>query len=112
VRSGSEIHRIERDEEVISRLVVLEARFWDHVINDIEPPADGSGRRPEACGACIRAKTRLSISARTELVETFSNLVSLNEAVAEQEQQAELLKQTLQQAMGDHPLPGLAHWER
>ena len=39
-----EIHRIERDEDVIARLTVLEARFWHHVTTDTEPPADGSAR--------------------------------------------------------------------
>jgi len=31
-----EIHRIERDEEVIARLMVLEARFWQYVTTDVE----------------------------------------------------------------------------
>ncbi|WP_457894668.1 YqaJ viral recombinase family nuclease [Stenotrophomonas hibiscicola] len=96
------IHRIERDEEIISRLVVLEARFWEHVINDIEPPADGSESAARALRSLYPGKdTVVDFSQDPELVDTFSNLVSFTEAVAEQEQQVELLKQTLQQAMGD-----------
>lgn len=37
-----EIFRILRDEDVIARLIVLEARFWEHVETDTPPPADGS----------------------------------------------------------------------
>lgn len=37
-----EIFRILRDEDVIARLIVLEARFWGHVETDTPPPADGS----------------------------------------------------------------------
>lgn len=100
------IHRIERDEEVISRLVVLEARFWEHVINDIEPPADGSESAARALRSLYPGKdTVVDFSQDPELVETFTNLVSFTEAVAEQEQQVELLKQTLQQAMGDVHCP-------
>ncbi len=96
------IHRIERDEEIISRLVVLEARFWEHVINDIEPPADGSESAARALRSLYPGKdTVVDFSQDPELVETFTKLISITEAVAEQEQQAELLKQTLQQAMGD-----------
>lgn len=37
-----EIRRIERNDEVIARLIVLEARFWEYVETDTPPPADGS----------------------------------------------------------------------
>lgn len=37
-----EIHRIQRDDVLISRLIQLEKRFWDYVESDTPPPADGS----------------------------------------------------------------------
>ena len=37
-----EIHRIERDEALIVRLVQLEQQFWDYVVTDTPPPAAGS----------------------------------------------------------------------
>ncbi|HDR8925982.1 TPA: YqaJ viral recombinase family protein [Burkholderia vietnamiensis] len=37
-----EIHRIERDDELIARLIPLEAQFWQYVTSDTPPPADGS----------------------------------------------------------------------
>jgi predicted phage-related endonuclease len=36
------IHRIERDDELIARLIELERRFWHYVETDTPPPADGS----------------------------------------------------------------------
>lgn len=36
------IHRIERDEDLIQRLVELERQFWAYVEQDRQPPADGS----------------------------------------------------------------------
>src|SRR5690606_18624951 len=37
-----EIFRIERDEEVINRIIYLERQFWHYVETDTPPPADGS----------------------------------------------------------------------
>ena len=36
-----EVHRIERDDALIGRLIELEARFWQFVQSDTPPPADG-----------------------------------------------------------------------
>ncbi|MCB1659783.1 MAG: YqaJ viral recombinase family protein, partial [Pseudomonadales bacterium] len=36
------IHRIERDEALITKLIELERRFWHYVLTDTPPPADGS----------------------------------------------------------------------
>lgn len=43
-----EIHRIERDECLIARLIELEQRFWQYVVNDTPPPADGSESADQA----------------------------------------------------------------
>lgn len=37
-----EVHHIKRDDDLISRLITLEARFWQYVTSDTPPPADGS----------------------------------------------------------------------
>ena len=37
-----EVHRIERDEQMIARLIELERKFWHYVETDTPPPADGS----------------------------------------------------------------------
>lgn len=97
-----EIHRIERDEEVIARLMVLEARFWQYVTTDTEPPADGS----ESSGHALRqlypgGGNTLDFCEDRDLSETFAELVALKDELEVRGKHAEQLKQTLQQAMGD-----------
>ena len=97
-----EIHRIERDEEVIARLMVLEARFWQYVTTDIEPPADGS----ESAGKTLRqlypgGGNTLDLCENRRLSDTFAELVALKDELEVRGKHAEQLKQTLQQAMGD-----------
>lgn len=97
-----EIHRIERDEEVIARLMVLEARFWQYVTTDTEPPADGS----ESSGHALRqlypgGGNTLDFCEDRPLSNTFAELVALKDELEIRGKDAERLKQTLQQAMGD-----------
>ncbi len=97
-----EIHRIERDEEVIARLMVLQARFWQYVTTDIEPPADGS----ESAGKALRqlypgGGNTLDFCEDRGLSDTFAELVALKDELEVRGKHAEQLKQTLQQAMGD-----------
>ena len=97
-----EIHRIERDEDVIARLMVLEARFWQYVTTDTEPPADGS----ESSGHALRqlypgGGNTLDFCEDRALSDTFAELVALKDEIEVRGKDAERLKQTLQQAMGD-----------
>ena len=97
-----EIHRIERDDEVIARLMVLEARFWQYVTTDTEPPADGS----ESSGHALRqlypgGGNTLDFCEDRALSDTFAELVALKDELEIRGKDAERLKQTLQQAMGD-----------
>ena len=97
-----EINRIERDEEVIARLMVLEARFWQYVTTDIAPPADGS----ESAGKALRqlypgGGNTLDFCEDRALSDTFAQLVTVKEELEIRGKDAERLKQTLQQAMGD-----------
>ena len=97
-----EVHRINRDEDVIARLIVLEARFWEYVESDTPPPADGS----ESADRALRqlypgGGDTLDFSEDRRLSEAFAELVTLRRELEAKEGQAELLKQTLQQAMGD-----------
>lgn len=97
-----EVHRIQRDEEVIARLVVLEAKFWDYVETDTQPPADGS----ESAAKVLRQiypgnSTTLDFSQDESLCHAFTLLASLKAELEEKVAQAEKLKQTIQQAMGD-----------
>ena len=97
-----EIHRIQRDEELIARLILLECRFWEYVTNDTPPPADGS----ESSGRALRQlfsgnDTSLDFTEDEGLSAAFDALAGLKAELEAREQEAERLKQTLQQAMGD-----------
>lgn len=97
-----EVHRIERDDELIARLVSLEAQFWEFVINDTPPPADGSESAERAL-RCLYPGNTNTVDFRHDrnLSATFADLVSVKADIKAREEQAERLKQTLMQAMGD-----------
>ena len=97
-----EIHRIERDESMIARLVDLERRFWDYVVSDTPPPADGTDSA-EAALRCLYPEDNgqtLDFSQHTELASTYLELKSVRQSIAQQETREAQLKQVLQQAMG------------
>jgi putative phage-type endonuclease len=97
-----EIHRIERDEEVIARLVVLESRFWGYVESDTPPPADGSESAARALRRLYPGNdTALDFTSDLELGRTFDTLAELSAEIEAREKEAERLKQAIQQAMGD-----------
>jgi putative phage-type endonuclease len=97
-----EVHRIERDDTLIQRLIALESVFWEHVTNDTPPPADGSVSADRAL-RCLYPGNASATDFRddTRLSASFADLVALRADIAQREAQAELLKQTLLQAMGD-----------
>ena len=97
-----EIHRIERDESMIDRLVDLERLFWDYVVSDTPPPADGTDSA-EAALRCLYPEDNgqtLDFSQHTELASTYLELKSVRQSIAQQETREAQLKQVLQQAMG------------
>lgn len=97
-----EIHRIERDEEVIARLIVLETRFWEYVETDTPPPADGSDSAARALRHLYRGEdSSVDFTADAGANETFDQLAALNAELEAKGREAEKLKQLLQQAMGD-----------
>lgn len=97
-----EVHRIERDEDVIARLVVLEAQFWEHVANDTPPPADGSASSAKALRQLYQGNdTSLDFTENVDLSATFSELATLKAELETKDKRLEALKQSLQQAMGD-----------
>ena len=98
-----EIHRIERDEQMIARLIDLERLFWDYVVSDTPPPADGSASA-EAALRCLYPKDNgqtLDFSQNTELATTYLELKSVRQNIAQQETREAQLEQVLQQAMGE-----------
>lgn len=107
-----QIHRIERDEDVIARLIVLETRFWEYVEKDIEPPADGSDSAARALRQLYRGNdTGVDFTGDGRLGDAFDALVTLKDELETKEQEAERLKQVIQQAMGDASRARFAHGE-
>ncbi|WP_047604737.1 MULTISPECIES: YqaJ viral recombinase family protein [Pseudomonas] len=98
-----EIHRIERDEQMIARLIELERRFWQYVETDTPPPADGSASA-ELALRCLYPHDNgqtLDLSSNAGLVAVFLELKAVRQSISEKEIREAELKQRLQQAMGD-----------
>lgn len=97
-----EVHRVERDDEVVARLVVLESRFWNYVESDTPPPADGSESAAKALRHLYRGDdATLDFTGDVQLGRKFDAFAELTDEIAAKTQAAERLKQELQQAMGD-----------
>ena len=98
-----EVHRIERDESMIARLIDLERLFWDYVVSDTPPPADGTASA-DAALRCLYPEDNgqtLDFSQHTELASTYLELKAVRQRIAQQETREAQLKQVLQQAMGE-----------
>lgn len=98
-----EIHRIERDERLIIRLIELERHFWHCVETDTPPAADGSESADLAL-RCLYPEDNgqtIDFSEDRNLSATYADWLSVRKSIAEQEKLESQLKQTLQQAMGN-----------
>jgi putative phage-type endonuclease len=97
------IYRIERDDELIARLIELERQFWHYVETDTAPPADGS----ESAGKSLRylypqdSGDVLDLSDDPQLCQIFTDLLVAREEVSRAEQMEAERKQTIQQRMGE-----------
>ncbi|MNZ89375.1 YqaJ-like viral recombinase domain protein [compost metagenome] len=98
-----EIHRIERDDFLIGRLMRLEQQFWQYVVTDTPPPADGSASAEIALRTLFPQDSgeTLDFSQAPSLSAAFSELQAVREILATHEKREAQLKQTIQQAMGD-----------
>lgn len=98
-----EVHRIERDDALIARLIPLEAQFWRYVATDTPPPGDGSESADRALRCLYPADSGGTIDFTDDrhLSAVFADLVAVR-AEAETLAQAEArLKQAIRSAMGD-----------
>lgn len=97
-----EVHRIQRDDELIARLIPLEAQFWEYVTSDTPPPADGSASAERALRCLYPGNSGMvDFCKDRKLSVAFADLVSLKADIEAREEQVEQLKQTLIQAMGN-----------
>ena len=98
-----EIHRIERNDGLIARLIELERQFWHYVETDTPPPADGSDSADTAL-RCLYPEDKgqtLDFRDHRNLSACFADLIAVRQSIAEQEKLEAQLKQILQQAMGN-----------
>ena len=98
-----QVHRIERDEEMIAQLIDLERAFWRYVELDQQPPADGSESADMAL-RCLYPRDSgqvLDLSMETDMSAAFSDLLAVRQVLANNEELESQLKQRIQQRMGD-----------
>lgn len=98
-----QVHRIERDEQMIAQLIDLERAFWRYVELDQQPPADGSDSADMAL-RCLYPRDSgqvLDLSMETEMSAAFSDLLAVRQVLANNQELESQLKQRIQQRMGD-----------
>jgi putative phage-type endonuclease len=97
------VHRIERDDELIERLIELERRFWEYVITDTAPPADGSDSADLALRCLYPRDYGNSLDLRDDaaMCQAFADLVAIREELDAKTLVEAELKQRIQQRMGD-----------
>lgn len=97
-----EVHRIERDDALIARLVELEAAFWRFVESDTPPPVDGSDSSDKALRHLYPGHGgTVDFSGDRHLSSVFADLVAVRTEIDAREQVEASLRQTIQQAMGE-----------
>jgi putative phage-type endonuclease len=81
------IHRVERDHQLIAHLVELERQFWQYVVTDTPPPADGSESADQALRALYPHghEAACDYTQDTSLSAAFSDLVAIREVIARHE---------------------------
>lgn len=96
-------YRIERNDALIARLIQLEARFWDYVIRDVPPPADGSESAATALQALYPYDNSevLDLSEDVGMCAVFADLNAVRTVLAENEETEAILKHQIQQRMGN-----------
>ena len=98
-----QIHRIERDEGMIARLVGLERQFWNCVETDTPPPADGSDSADVAL-RCLYPQDSgqtIDLSQDLEMSAVFSDLLAVRQLLTTNAALESQLKQCIQQRLGD-----------
>ncbi|CAG4906453.1 YqaJ viral recombinase family nuclease [Paraburkholderia saeva] len=97
-----DVHRIERDDALIARLVELEAAFWRYVETDTPPPADGSESADRAL-RCLYPGTGGTVDFTDDrrLSSAFADLVAVRGDIETRQAVEAQLKQTIAQSMGE-----------
>ena len=98
-----QVFRIERNETMIAQLIELERRFWQYVHEDTPPPVDGSDSADLAL-RCLFPDSNtetIDLSTSEEWNNTFERLTSVRHTLQELSAEEALLKQRIQQQLGE-----------
>lgn len=97
-----DVHRIERDDALIARLIELEAAFWRYVETDTPPPADGSESADRAL-RCLYpgAGGTVDFTDDRRLSSAFADLIAVRAEIETRQTLEAQLKQTIMQGMGE-----------
>src|SRR5690606_11748658 len=98
-----QVHRLQRDEQLIANLMALQERFWQYVTSDTPPPADGSESAATAlqCLYPRDAAAQADFSQDREMSAVFTELEEAREQIDKYKHLEEQFKQRIQHAMGD-----------
>ena len=101
-----QVFRIERDDELIGKLIALEREFWGYVERDQQPPADGSDSADAALRALYPRDSGAILNLKDDLVmnAVFSDLLAVREVLEVNTALEAQLKQAIQQRMGNASL--------
>lgn len=109
-----QIHRIERDAELIAGLIELERKFWRYVELDVAPPVDGSDSSAKALQQLYPQHDDAKVvdfSEDRELPGYFEELVQTRKNLERFKAEEAKLKQKLQASMKDASLAMFASGE-
>lgn len=97
------VHRIERDEELITNLIKLEQQFWHYVETHTPPPTDGSQSAARALQVLYPRDWGNTLDCKEDvsLCGDFDELLDLREQTARLSERESTLKQRIQSAMGE-----------
>lgn len=97
-----QIHRVERDDDMIEQMIALERRFWEYVEQDVAPPANGSESDDRALRQLFPQDDGeiLDFTENDELSEAFTHLQQVRQQLDDLKKREAKLKHCLQQAMG------------
>lgn len=101
-----EIFRIERDDELIERLIKLEQAFWQRVKTNTPPPADASASSARALKQLYPNDNHKTLDLKHDhqANSLFSELMRLKAQSSELSKQETLIKHQLQERMGDYSM--------
>ncbi|WP_414449796.1 YqaJ viral recombinase family protein [Burkholderia sp. 22PA0099] len=97
-----DVHRIERDDALIARLIELEAAFWRYVETDTPPPADGSESADRALRSLYPGTGgNVDFTDDRRLSSAFADLIAVRSEIETRQAVEAQLKQTIAQAMAE-----------